>query len=394
LPAGLVAVVLGGGVVLPTVRASAATDLPDRTAEQLLTDLQTAEVDGWSGTLSYTADLGLPALPEQMGGEHGTGLTSLLSGTHTLRAWAAEPDRFRVALHGSLGESDLVVDGHDVWAWSSDDRTATHLRLPEPPPGHGHGRGPDDAGARHGLPALTPEQVTERLLDALDPSTRVSTGPVISVAGRAAYQLVLEPSGPGSLLGSIRIAVDGTELVPTRVQVFPTGSTRPAVELGFTAVTFAVPADDVFAFTPPPGATVEEHDLSALRPHAPGARDADHPRGHGRMHGRDVSMPRPDVTVVGEGWAAVLVAGLSGGPGGPGADGLLGRALVQQLSRDDGELGAILSTLPEVSGAWGSGRLLTSRLFSVLLTDDGRVLVGAVDGATLQAAAATPAATD
>ncbi len=37
-----------------------------------------------------------------------------------------------------------------------------------------------------------------------------------------------------------------------------------------------------------------------------------------------------------------------------------------------------MNSLPKVSGSWGSGHLLTSALFSALITDDGRVLAGAV----------------
>ena len=39
--------------------------------------------------------------------------------------------------------------------------------------------------------------------------------------------------------------------------------------------------------------------------------------------------------------------------------------------------------------AWGSGRLLDSKLVSILITDDGRVFAGAVDPSALYAAAAT-----
>ena len=48
--------------------------------------------------------------------------------------------------------------------------------------------------------------------------------------------------------------------------------------------------------------------------------------------------------------------------------------------------------LPRVDGEWGSGRLLTSRLFSALLTDDGRLLVGAVEPGLLEQAALDPRA--
>ena len=38
----------------------------------------------------------------------------------------------------------------------------------------------------------------------------------------------------------------------------------------------------------------------------------------------------------------------------------------------------MLSAIPEVSGAWGKGRVIDGTLFSAVLTDDGRVAVGAV----------------
>ncbi|MBM0236720.1 hypothetical protein JNW88_05375 [Micromonospora sp. ATA32] len=43
--------------------------------------------------------------------------------------------------------------------------------------------------------------------------------------------------------------------------------------------------------------------------------------------------------------------------------------------------------MAKVSGDWGSGRLLTGKLFSVLLTDDGRLLAGAVTPERLYQAA-------
>jgi hypothetical protein len=46
----------------------------------------------------------------------------------------------------------------------------------------------------------------------------------------------------------------------------------------------------------------------------------------------------------------------------------------------------MLQELPKVSGSWGSGRLLQGTLFSALVTNDGRVAVGAVPPAQLYAA--------
>ena len=49
---------------------------------------------------------------------------------------------------------------------------------------------------------------------------------------------------------------------------------------------------------------------------------------------------------------------------------------------------ALLESLPRVSGEWGSGRVLSGTLVSVILTDDGRVAIGAVTPETLGAALA------
>jgi outer membrane lipoprotein-sorting protein len=363
VPVGVTALVLGGAVLGPALSASAEVELPERAAAQLLTDLQTAEVEAFSGTVSQRADLGLPALPEGMGDEDDAALTSLLTGEHTLRVWASG-EKARVALHGRLDEADVVTDGTTVWVWSSEERTATRLTLPE--------HQDRDEAMAEAMPPATPEAVTDYVLGALDASTTVRSGPNSTVAGRPAYELVLEPKGEGSLIRSVRIAVDAEQRVATRVQVYGTGDGAPALDVGFTELSFAVPDDDVFAFTPPAGATVEERTLDgheshhALPPHSDGTAG-----GHGA---EETAGPKPGA-VVGTGWTAVAVGRAPAG-----------------LDGTDGELAAFVRALPRVSGTWGSGRLLTSTLFSALLTDDGRLLVGAVDGDALQAAAADPRA--
>jgi hypothetical protein len=46
----------------------------------------------------------------------------------------------------------------------------------------------------------------------------------------------------------------------------------------------------------------------------------------------------------------------------------------------------VVKQLPAVSGSWGSGHLLHGTLFSVLVTDDGHVVAGAVPPDRLYAA--------
>jgi hypothetical protein len=62
------------------------------------------------------------------------------------------------------------------------------------------------------------------------------------------------------------------------------------------------------------------------------------------------------------------------------------------LSGDTGPVvGALLKSATPVSGSWGHGRLLETSLISMLMTSNGRVLVGAVTPQVLYAAAAQPA---
>ena len=111
VPAGVVAVVLGAAVLSNSLRASASVPLPQRSPAQLLVDLQQANLTGVSGTVIENADLGLPALPNSVGGDGSADLNALVTGSHTMRVWYSGPDKLRVALIGALAESDIVRNG-------------------------------------------------------------------------------------------------------------------------------------------------------------------------------------------------------------------------------------------------------------------------------------------
>jgi outer membrane lipoprotein-sorting protein len=352
-------VVIGGGVAVGTFAATADPALPPRTAAQLLNDLRNSRLDGLSGTVVQRADLGLPPIADLAGMAGGDQLTSLISGTHTLRVWYAGPDRQRVALVDTLGERDVLRNGRDVWSWASRDNTASHRTLPA------------DGSAELSAPP-TPADAADRALEAIDPSTAVTVGRSGKVAGRSVYELVLTPRDKDSLVHQVRIALDAKEHVPLRFEVLADGAQEPAFEVAFTQVDFRTPDADQFRFNPPPGVTVTEE-------------KADRPD---RKPPTDRRPDGSDMRTVGTGWTTVLVARLDkAGPGG-GTD---ATALPREPGRGGPAAGApafpggagadvagLLDALPKVSGDWGSGRLLTSKLFSVLLTDDGRVLAGLV----------------
>lgn len=335
-PVALVAVV--GGTSLVAATAEAGPALPPRTAKELLVDVQQAQLEALSGTVVQSANLGIPELPGADG--RGSDLTSLVSGSHTLKVWYSGPDKARLQLLGELGETDVILNGQDLWTWSSDDNAATHRALGERP----------GADSKPELPAdapQTPQQAADRLLAAVEPTTEVTTDRTVQVAGRDAYALVLRPKDTASLLTEVHIAVDGETRIPLKVEAF--AGEESVFEVGYTSVDFDRPDDAQFAFNPPPGAEVKQLPAPTAADKAEAEAKAREARGSG-----------DEPAAVGEGWGTVVVSKTGG-------------------DASDAEWRGFLDSLPKVSGPWGSGRVLAGTAFTAVVTDDGRVAIGAVE---------------
>lgn len=272
VPAGAVAT--AGIVIAASAAASAAApSLPAQSVAQLLVDVQQASarpLGPLSATIQETANLGLPALPQIAGiaGQSGQlGALSPLAGTTTVSVWYLNPQHVRVAQQVQMGETDLRLDGSQLWLWNSKTQTATHVLLPRTmgngaSPFH-RGAGPAGLGAG---PSESPLAAARQALAEIGPSTSVSLGPNVTVAGRAAYQIAIAPKGQGSLVSQILIAIDASRHIPLRVEVLARGSSSPAFEVGFTALTFGPPAQSNFSFTPPSGAKVKVVTVPAKLP--------------------------------------------------------------------------------------------------------------------------------
>jgi outer membrane lipoprotein-sorting protein len=342
-PLALVLAVSGTGLVAAT--ASADGSLPPTTPEKLLADVQQAKVDGLSGTVVQQADLGIPAIPGTGGGDD-TQLTSLISGNHTLRVVYSAPDKSRLAVLGTMGETDVIRNGSDLWTWSSNDQTATHRTLAA-----------DEQQTQSPSPQptdvpKTPEEAAQQVLNALTPTTTVTVDSAVTVAKRNAYDLVLDPNDGASLIKQVRIAVDGETKVPLQVVVYGRDN-QVVFKVGYTGVSFARPDDSEFVFNAPPGTKVTE----APTPEHTTPSNTDPQQ----------TQAKADTKVVGKGWTSVVVTKVPSG------------------SQPD-QLKAFTDKLQEVSGTWGKGRLLAGTAFSVLLTDDGRLAAGAVSPDALYAA--------
>lgn len=349
LPAVVVPAVIAVAVVTVPLQAGAAVDLPDKTADEVLLLIGESTEDSFSGTVEKTADLGLPTLPEGMdavspdseAGVVGSAL-DLLSATQEARVFAGGPLNLRVQLKDSLAERTAVTNGADAWYYDSETNVATHVAIPADATSELR----DKLGSAD-LP--TPAQVADRILDELGPSTNFAVGTDAKVAGRTVYELVLTPKAPGTLAESISISVDSETGLPLQVSVAATGQEAPALQIGFTSIDLTEPSADLFDYTPGPDVIVEEQELPGV---------------HGPMqHGAAPLVDKPVIS--GTGWDAVVEV-----PAASVAADLRANPLLEQLTT-------------EVDG----GRLFSTALVNVLLTDDGRVLAGSVPVDRLQAAA-------
>lgn len=363
-----VAIAATGGVIAGSAitTAQAAPALPAKTPAQLLADVAANhEVPPLTGTVVETTSLGLPQLPQT---GNPTSLSSLLTGSHTVKVYWDNARHFRLAIPQSLSETDLIRDGGTAWLWESTRNTVTKFNLPAGTGEHIEKRAP----AMPATAPLTPQQAANQVLAAVGKTTTVSTQTNVTVAGEAAYQLVLAPKDSRSTIGSVQIAIDGKTGVPLRVQVFARGASTPAFGVGYTDISYVTPAAANLAFTPPPGATVTT-------------------AGADGGHAAAGAMPdKSGMGTYGSGWTAVaelpradlLPSGTAGGasPAQPpsSSGGMLGGNTQEVLN-------AILGSAKPVSGAWGSGELLHTSLLNVLITG-GEMYVGAVEPSVLYSA--------
>ncbi len=348
LPAVIAPVVVAGAVAAPMIASAAQEPIAGTqpSAADVIASIAHSSDTAYSGKLAQTSDLGLPELPTGSGGSSLEGDASdvlgLLTSSHTARVYVDGEDKQRFQLTQQLAEQDVVRNGSDVWTWDSEDRTATHVTLPS-----------GSAGDHLQDGTATPADIARQAVDAITPTTSVSKPTRVSVAGHEAWQITLTPKSSGTLVGSVQLAVDQQTGLPLRAAVTAAGQDDPAVQVGFTSLSYGAPAARLFDFTAPANAKVAEKDLSDVRQHA-------------RDHARGDRPAGPAVT--GTGWATIAE---------------LPAGTVDQSSLGEQASGLLDQLTTPVDG----GRAVQTSLVSVYLTDDGRVLAGAVPVSSLVAAA-------
>ncbi|MFD9740142.1 outer membrane lipoprotein carrier protein LolA [Umezawaea sp. NPDC059074] len=352
--AGVVAGVAGLGVLAMPAGAGPAPVLPQVDAQSLVESVLTAKPAAFGGTVDVNNSLGIPAI---------AGLPQLSDGASQVRMWTDGQGKARVSLPTGGSERTIVDDGTTLWSWNSETQTVTKTphgaEAAKPDMGLGLGLGQD------GKP-LEPVQLARDVVSEIEKSSVVTVDGTARVANRPAYELVLTPKPTErTVLREVRVAVDSELRMPLRVSLLTNGTDEPAVQVGFSELTVGAQDAALFQFTPSASAKVEEQKLEA--PSDQDKADAEKALGE--------ASPQ----VVGDGWDTVIVAktpaeALSGVQlpaedkpehRGPGASGANPQDLLKQLGK-------------QISGPWGSGTLISTKIGNALLADDGRIALGAV----------------
>ncbi|MFC8345989.1 sigma-E factor regulatory protein RseB domain-containing protein [Streptomyces sp. NPDC057280] len=358
VPVAVVGVAAATIGLVPALADSGDPDLPKISAQELVEKIAASDVQQLSGTVKITTDLGLPDFGglgdaftgggARSGGDGSsadpsTKLTELATGTHTLRVASDGPDKQKVSILEDAAEYSLIHNGKDVWGYDSKSNEVFH--------------GTADESAKHDEEApATPKDFADDALKAVDDTTSVTVEGTAQVAGRDAYRLVIKPKDDGSTIGQITVAVDAGTGLPLKFTLTPSSGGAAVVDAGFTQVSFAKPAASTFDFTPPKGAKVTEEDSDGTA--AP--RDKRGPEGLGGLGGLD------GLNVIGDGWDSIATFD-TGGQGIPSG------------SEVGGDFGGFLDSLGDkASGKFGEGTVFKTRLINALITDDGKVYVGAV----------------
>jgi outer membrane lipoprotein-sorting protein len=378
--AGVAAATIG---LVPALADSGDPELPGITAQELIEKIAASDEEQLSGTVKVSTDLGIPSLgglagsfaPDTGSGQGGSGaspdtkLMELASGTHTLRVAVDGPDKQRLSILGEGSEYSLVHNGDDIWGYDSESNEVYHAQS------DGNERAGGRTGERkvpEGVPA-TPKELAEEVLAAAGDTTSVTVDGTAQVAGRDAYKLVIKPKQSGSTIGSVTVAVDASTGVPLKFTLAPSSGGKAVVDAGFTEVDFAKPAASSFTFTPPKGAKVTEADELKAEAEKKGAAEKAQ---------EDLSALEgfKGLDVIGEGWNAVAEIQLPGGAGLPAQGSGDVPPQAQQFLDALGD---------KVTGDFGSGTVFRTRLVNALMTDDGKVYVGAVTKDALVKAADT-----
>jgi outer membrane lipoprotein-sorting protein len=331
--AGIVGLVL---LASPSGATGAPPALPQISAQDLVQSVLAAKVPAFSGAVEVKQNLGLPLPILPSGGADG----------NAARVYTDGNGKARISLTRQMSETTIVADGSTLWIWDSTDKSVR--KIP-------HG---DLGQAKTQGELADPATAAAKLVSAMQQDSNITVDGTALVAGRSAYQLVLTPKPTEkTLLSEVRVAVDAETRVPLRLEVLANGQSDPAINVGFTEFRPGPQDASLFQFTVPPGATVDET--------KPGEQ-------MDPKKARDL-LSQFNPQTVGDGWDTVLVGKIPSGALGAVSDGARAKG-----AKAPDVMGLVRQFAKPVSGPFGNGWTISTKVGSILFTADGRAAIGAV----------------
>ena len=378
VPSIAVPAVIAVGAIAVPLQANA-IDLPDLSPQQVMVLMQGADVTEFSGTIVKSSNLGLPTLEfssmmsedsiaqmeEKMPAEMAdfvpaviesntlTQAIELISGSHTIRVYVSGQDKLRAQILDPMSQRDLIVNGNEFWVYDAKMATALTgtIDIEADPAKQAEAEQKVlDYADSIALDLSSPEAIADYLVSMVDETSQIEVGKDHSVAGRSAYQLIISPDSPNSLVASAAVSVDSETGMPLKVEIFSTTQVEAAMTVGFESISFGSVDQGLFSFTPPAGTSVETFDADELMATLDGYEK---PEGYVS----DYEVPA-EPEVLGSDWDSVVHLA----------------ALPADIPQDLMATELFADMLTQVPG----GKVFSTPLVNVLLTDSGEVYMGAV----------------
>ena len=376
-------------VALNPLQANA-VDLPDLTPEELMVMMQQAQPVEFSGTVLKTSNLGLPALelssmlseseieqmrektpeefasfvPDVIENNALTEAMELIAGEHRIRVYVGETG-VRSQIMDPMAQRDFIASGNTVWVYDSREQTAAYAEIDEAQARASKDEAMlrlDGYAAEIGLDLTNPQAVAEYAMAQVGDSSEISVGTDHYHAGRTAYELIITPNSDVSLIASVVISLDSEFGIPLAVTVNSTEQVEPAMQIGFESISFQDQDESLFSFTPPAGTNVTN--LNELEAQARDMEMFISDEEMAELEAKAAAKPEPEM--IGDGWDTV----------------------VHMPASDSGELdmlseGLFAELMTQVDG----GKVFSTPVVNVLVTNSGDIYVGAVTVAHLIAVA-------
>lgn len=394
------ATVVALSIAVP-MQANAVIDLPDKSASEILQMMNSEPDMSFSGRVTKVSNLGLPPIgnmpdvsesmveemeenmPEGMedfiprvtNSGVFTDVLEIISGTHEARIYVDGPDKLRIQILDPMSERSLTVNGDTVWVYDDDKLAAQFMTMDaaELEAKKAEYESENSAEIEQRIADLpfdinNPAEVADYVLAEASEYSAITVGVDQNVAGRAAYELIATPLAAETTVDYVSVAVDAETGMALNVKIMAKGQIEPAMELGFTSIDYSTPAASIFEFTPSSDVTVTEMEMpeeftidgeTYTKEELQAELESKKPTEaeYEELKAQYEAMENKPV-VYENGWASVVEMTLS----------------------DDMPVEMFESELfSEMTQQVDGGKVISTSLVNVLITDDGRVLAGAVN---------------